>query len=191
MEINDDYLFEYNYDTNIKNIHILANKYFEEKDYKWAIFLYNKLLETIVDDKLKSKIYSNKSACYLILKDFVKSLDNALLSVKFNKLNAKAWGRIGWSYKGLNNFKNALESFEIASKINSYNLNYKNEILFFKSKKINKMNLFDLFKTSKFIMNKLKNNSLKKKILSNMNNQDNLINDNEFQSLINHIIDKI
>ena len=189
--MDDDELTCYNYDINNKYMHELANKYFEENDYNWAIIIYNKLLETLFDNIIKSKIYSNKSACYLALKDYVNSLDNALLSIKYNNLNSKAWARIGWSFKGLKDSENALNAFKIANKFDKSNINYKKEIYFYNSKKINKFNLFELFKSSGYILDKLKNKNFRNKLLSNMYNYNNLTKDPEVLQFIDYIIHKL
>ena len=176
MEIEDDNLADNNYEINNKYIHELAN---------------NKLLELLVDNTIKSKIYSNKSACYLILKDFVNSLNNALLSIKCNNFNAKAWGRIAWSFKGLKNNENALDAFKIAHKFDPLNINYKKEIYFYNLNKIDKFNLFKLFKSSNYIINKFKNKDFTNKLLLNIFNQDNLLKDEDILHLIDYIIHKI
>ena len=191
MEIDEDDLAEYNYEINNKYLHDLANKYFKEGDYKYAIILYDNLLESLVNDILKSKIYSNKSACYLMLKDFINSLNNALLSIKYNNLNAKAWGRVGWSFKGLKNKEDSLKSFKLANKFDPLNINYKKEIYFYNSNKIDKINLVELFKSSEYIINKLKNENFRNKLLSNLFTPDNLMKDNEVLHLIDYIIHKI
>ena len=191
MEIDDDDLTEYNYDINNKYLHVLANKYFKENDYNYAIILYDNLLELIVNDILKSKIYSNIAACYLMLKDFVNSLNNSLLSIKYNNLNAKTWGRVGWSFKGLKNKDDALKSFKIANKFDPLNINYKKEIYFYNSNKMDKLNLFEFFKSNEYIINKFKNENFRKKLLSNLFTPDNLMKDAEVLHLIDYIIHKI
>jgi len=191
MEIIDNDLTDYNYEINNKYIHQIANKYFEENNYMYAIILYNKLLELLIDNTIKSKIYSNKSACYLRLKDFVNSLDNALLSIKYDNFNAKAWGRIGWSFKALKNNENALEAFKLAHMYDPLNINYKKEIYFYNLNKIDKFNLFNLFKSNEFIINKFKNKDFRNKLLLNIKNQNNLLKDNDLLSLIDYIIHKI
>ena len=191
MENDDDDLYIYNYDINNKYIHELENQYFEDNNYNFAILLYDKLLENLIDNIIKSKIYSNKSACYLALKDYVNSLNYALISIKYNNKNSKAWGRIGWSFKGLKDYENSLKAFKIANKFNSSNINYKNEIFLYNSKKINKLNLFTLFKSNIYILNKLKNANFRSKLLSYMYNQNNLIKDSEVLEFINYIIYEI
>lgn len=190
MESEDD-LADYNYEITNKYLHNSANKYFEENDYKYAILLYDNLLEFIVNDVLKSKIYSNKSACYLMLKDFVNSLNNALLSIKYNNLNARAWGRVGWSFKGLKHKEDSLKSFKIANKFDPLNINYKKEIYFYNSNKIDKLSLFELFKSSEYVINKLKNKNFRNKLLSNLFTPDNLMKDSEVLHLIDYVIHKI
>jgi tetratricopeptide (TPR) repeat protein len=156
-----------------------------------AILLYDEILKIEFDNKIISIIYSNKSACYLMLKDFVNSLNNALISIKYNNLNAKAWGRIGWSFKGLKNKEDSLKAFKIANNLDPLNINYKKEIYFYNSNKIDKLKLFEFFKSNKYIINKLNNNNFKNKLLANLFSPDNLIKDSEVLHLIDYIIHKI
>jgi hypothetical protein len=71
------------------------------------------------------------------------------------------------------------------------NINYKKEIYFYNLNKIDKFNLFNLFKSNEFIINKFKNKDFKNKLLLNIKNQNNLLKDNDLLSLIDYIIHKI
>lgn len=179
------------YNINNKYIHKSANKYFYEGDYINAILLYDELLKTLFNNDLVSIIYSNKSACYLMLKDYVKALQNGVYSIKNNNINSKAWGRIGWSLKKIKKNDEAFNAFKIANKLNPSNINYKNEIFFYKSKKINNINLIKLFKSSAYITNKLSNKDLKNNILKNIFTPTKLLEDNNILHIIDYIIDKI
>ena len=101
MELNIQNLEIYNYNISYKYIHLTANKYYKERDTFNALILYEQLLNILVDDNIRSLLYSNKAACYLILKDYINVLQNALESIKHNNTNSKAWGRIGWAFKAL------------------------------------------------------------------------------------------
>ena len=129
---NFDNLEIYNYNITFKYIHLTANKYYKQKDVLNALLLYDKLLNVLVDDNIRSLLYSNKAGCYLYLKDYVNTLKNALHSIENNNTNSKAWGRIGWAFKGLKKNKDALNAFKIANKLNPKNINYKNKIYFYK-----------------------------------------------------------
>lgn len=187
----DNNLEIYDYNITFKYIHLTANKYYKEKDVFNALILYDQLLDVLIDNNIRSLLYSNKSGCYLYLKDYVNTLKNGLHSLENNNTNSKAWGRIGWAFKGLKKHKDAVNAFKIASKLNPNNINYKNEIYFYTSKKINNNNLFDLFKSSKYIMTKLSNKEFKNKLLMNICNPNNLLSDHNFLHLIDYIVDKI
>lgn len=191
MDSEDEDLIEYNYNVTNKYLHKLGNDYFNDGNYNDALIIYNKILDNIYDNKLISIIYSNKSACYLMLQDYLNSLNEALQSVQYNKLYAVAWGRVGWSAKKLKKYDEAINAFKIASKLNPYNLKYRQEIYYFNSKKIDKINMFDLFKSSDYIMTKLTDENFRNKMISNCTNPDNLLKDYEFIKLVDHIINKM
>lgn len=192
MNINNNENYDYN-EYNISNeyIHITANNYFNEGDYSNAILLYDELLKTLINNKIISNIYSNKSACYLMLKNYVHALENALFAVKYNITNSKAWGRIGWAYKGLKEKTKSLKAFNIANRLNPTNINYKNEIYYYTIKNINNKNLLEIFKSSTNIINKLSNKDIKNKIWMNIFTPTKLLNDTSILNLIDTIIDEI
>ena len=191
MDIDDEELCKYNYDMNNKYLHEIGNSFYNEGKYINAIKIYKELIDNLIDNNLISIIYSNISASYMQLKDYFNSLNFSLIAIQNNNQNAVAWGRVGWSYKGLNENDNALKAFKIALKLNPNNLNYNNEIYNYNSKKIDDINLFDIMKSSNYIINKLKNENFRNKILSNALHFDNLMEDLEVIDLIDYIIHKI
>jgi tetratricopeptide (TPR) repeat protein len=192
MNINENDNYDYNeYDIGNNYIHITANNYFNEGDYSNAILLYDELLKILINDKIISNIYSNKSACYLMLKKYVNALENALFAIKYNITNSKAWGRIGWAYKGLKKKKKSFKAFNIANKLNPNNISYKNEIYYYTLKNINNKNIINIFKSSTNIINKLSNKDIKNKILMNIFTPNKLLNDTIILNLIDNIINEI
>jgi tetratricopeptide (TPR) repeat protein len=154
----------------IKNINI--------NDFDNAITLYKFIIENHLKYFIKSKIYSNLAAFYLKKGDFTNALSNALTSITFDNQNAKAWGRIGWSFKKLKKYNYSLKAFEIANKIKAKKI-YQLEIEFLKKKlndNITIANIFSILKSDKFI-NKLKNSDITNNITIKNNNIINLIND--------------
>jgi tetratricopeptide (TPR) repeat protein len=160
----------------MENLNKTANNLFIYKQYYLAIEIYNYLL----NKQYKSSImYSNKSACYLYIKDYKKALYYALLSVQLDLNNSIAWGRIGYSYKGLKMFSESLNAFEIAHKFNKNNNNYLKELIFLHdrfNKKININNIFNLLLNNNILFNKIKEN--KNNIINNcLDNNNNIINE--------------
>lgn len=180
-------LTQYNFNLTNKYLHELANDYFKQSNYNNAIDIYKKILNNIVDKTLQSIICSNISACYLKLEDYPNALKEGLQSIQYNNNNSIAWGRVGWSAKKLKKHDEALNAFKIASKLNPYNIHYKNEIYYYNAKKINKINMYELFKSSNYIMTKLRDENFRDKII----NSENLMQDYEFVKLVDHIINKI
>ena len=158
----------------IKNILIYdnynnANIFYNNNNFDEALYNYEKIITILENNKIDdsiliSNIYSNISACYLNKKDYMNSLNYSLLSVKYNLKNAKAWGRTGWSYKGLKMYHKALQAFNIALKFNSINNYYKNEILFLeKNILINKSDVFNILLNDKTLYEKIKKKKYNKK----------------------------
>ncbi len=186
MESDDTELVKYNYNILTKYLHILGNDYYNNKSYNEAIFIYKELLDNIIDNNLISIIYSNICACYLQLYDYNNALIYGLQSIQYNKNNAITWGRIGWISKKFKKYEEAICAFKIANKLNPNNINYKNEITYFNLKKINNITFNDILNSSDIIINKLKT-----KILNNSLNFDNFMNDYEFVSIVDNIVNKI
>ena len=178
----------------IKNIltnelHATANIYFNNNQAVDALNIYLEIIELLINNKITdniffSLIYSNISACHLKNKNYIKSLETGLISTQYNLHNAKAWGRIGWSYKGLKINNNAYKSFTLASKINPSNIYYKKEIELYESKILNKNNLFKLFLNDVTLLNKLKDKNNIANILKGNLNDDILL-------LIDDVINKL
>ena len=167
----------------MEKLHKYANKCFIEEKYELAIEIYNELL----NNQYKTYImHSNKSACFLKLKNYKSALECALNSVQINLNNSIAWGRIGYSYKGLKMFSESLNAFEIAHKLNKKNENYIKELIFLHqsfNNKINVTNIFNLLLNNKIIFNKLKN--MKNEIITGDINNDNM------KSLMNEILNEL
>jgi len=163
----------------MKNLHKIANNLFLNKQYYLAIEVYNYLL----NKQYKSSIiYSNISACYLYIKDYKNALNYALQSIQINLNNSIAWGRVGYSYKGLKMFSESLYAFELAHKFNKNNDNYLKELIFLHdrfNKKINISNVFNLLLNNNTLFNKIKEN------------KDNIINNNNINEIINEILNKL
>ena len=172
---------------DLNKIHNQANLLFQNEKYEFAINHYNLLLDS--DYKLYI-IYSNISACYLKLKNFKYALENALKSIQLNLNFSVAWGRVGFSYKGLKMFSESLKAFEIANKLNKKNIIYKNELIFLDNrfnKKINMNNIFKIILNNKHVYDKIK--EIKKDVLNiNINN---IESNKNIYDIINQILNKI
>jgi len=165
---------------------INANNLYKNKKYNEAINIYLKLIDS--DYKIDI-IYSNLAACYLQNKDYFLALNYSLKSVQNNLQNSIGWGRVGYSYKGLKKYDNALKSFKIAYSLNKKKI-YKNEIIFFNNKldnKINKDNIFNLLLNDKNLLSDV--NDLKNDILSL--NYNKIFENKKINNLIENIISKL
>ena len=166
--------------------HRKANKLYYNKNYYEAINIYNLLIENNYKINI---IYSNRAACFLQIKDYLKALNDSLKSVELDLNYSKAWGRVGYSYKGLKMDINALKAFEIALKFNKNSKVYQNETEYYLNKYSNKLNftnIFNLLKDKKIFedLKKIKNEIL------NTNNQKVLDNENII-NFIENIIYKL
>jgi tetratricopeptide (TPR) repeat protein len=171
----------------MKNLHKYANNLFIKGHYELANEIYNKLINSQYKIDI---IYSNRAACFLKLKNYKSALECALFSVQNNLNNSIAWGRIGYSYKGLKMFTESLNAFEIAHKLNKNNENYLKELIFLHQRfnnKINATNIFNLLLNNKIIFNKLKN--MKNEIVNT--NITNCLNNNNITSLISEIMNEL
>jgi tetratricopeptide (TPR) repeat protein len=169
--------------NNFNNLHNKANYLYKNEKYDEAIDIY---LELVHNEYKINIIYSNISACYLKKKNYCSALYYSLTSLTYNVNNYIAWGRVGYSYKGLKKYKNALDAFNIAYTIYKNKI-YKKEIDYFINKldnKINKENIFNLLLNDKILFNEIK--ELKNDILNyNFNKITKLI-----ETVLTKLIDK-
>lgn len=162
----------------MEELHKLANDLYFDEQYEEAIDIYNEL---ICNKYNISIMYSNKAACYLQLKHYTLALQNSLKSVEVNLNNVVAWGRIGYSYKGLKMFAESLNAFGIAHKLDKNNKIYLKELIFFNKRftdKINKTTIFNLLINNKDLFNKIKN--IKNNVI-----------DNDISEIVNEILNKL
>lgn len=164
--------------------HYQANQYYALKQYYEAIDIYSFLI------KREYKIdimYSNRAACYLHLQKFNLALQDSLSAVESNNNFATAWARVGYSYKALGLHSKAFTAFEIAYSFNKKKI-YKNEINFYQnkfSKNTSIINVFNIIKNDKNILDKIK------KFKSEIINTNNIFNNNNILDLVENIIDKL
>ena len=171
----------------MENLHKNANNLFINKQYVAAITIY----DFLVNKNYKSTImYSNKAACYLYIKDYKNALENSLKSIEFDLNNSIAWGRVGYSYKGLKMFSESLNAFKIAHKLDKNNNIYLNEVIFLHNRlndKINVNNVFNKLLNNKILFNKIKD--LKNDIINR--DFDTCLNNNNIIGLMNEVINEL
>lgn len=168
-------------------IHIKANQLYKENEFEEAIKLYSELIN---NNYKKSIILSNRSACYLNLDNYFLALNDSLRSIELDINMAIAWGRVGYSYKGLKMHMDAVKAFEIANSLNKNNVIYKKEIQYYFNRFDNKINLANIFKlltNDKKMLNNLK--EIKTEIVNVSPND--LFNNKKIVNLIETIIKKI
>jgi len=158
---------------NNKIQHHLANKLYNKKKYNDSIVIYTDLINK---NYKKDIIYSNRAACYLQLQKYLESLNDSLKAVELNINYSLAWGRIGYSYKGLKMHSHAYKAFDIAHNLDKKNKIYSNENNFYYNRLSKKLNFGVLFKI--MINNKDLYHELieLKKNLLNINNENFLQN---------------
>jgi hypothetical protein len=173
-------------------LHNQANIYYNNKQWDLAILKYTEIINITNDYIILNKIFSNRSACYLQKMNWIYALTDALESLKYNLYNPISWGRIGWGFKGLQHNKKALEAFYIANSLNKTNKYYINEIKILEEKivkkideKVNSFEIFNIFLSDNFIMDKMYNTNFRNKILKSINPLD----DKEIFNLIDYILD--
>jgi tetratricopeptide (TPR) repeat protein len=135
-------------------------------------------------------MYSNKAACYLYIKDYKNSLENSLKSIELDLNNSIAWGRVGYSYKGLKMFSESLNAFKIAHKLDKNNNIYLNEVIFLHNRlndKINVNNVFNKLLNNKILFNKIKD--LKNDIINR--DFDTCLSNNNILGLMNEVINEL
>jgi tetratricopeptide (TPR) repeat protein len=167
-------------------LHENANNLYHKKLYVDAINIYSSLIEG--NYKLDI-IYSNRSACYLQLKEYTKSLNDSLKSLETTLGNAKAWGRVGYSYKGLKKHLEAIKAFEFANNLDKNNKIYINELKFYDRKFTSKLTISNL---SSLMMNKNIYN-LMLNLKDEMKGKDinTIFKDNNVEKILNTILQKI
>jgi tetratricopeptide (TPR) repeat protein len=164
--------------NSLEKIHIYSNKLYIKKKYEDAIEFYNYL---IYNNYKIDVIYSNISACYLKLKNYLLALNKALNSVENNINNAKTWARIGYAYKGLKLHKNAYKSFEIALSLDKNNKIYKMETEFYFNRYNKQLTFFNIY-------NIIKNNN---EIYSDVKKLKNNINMNNILTVVEKLFEKL
>ncbi len=170
----------------MEKLHLTANELFKNKQYTEAIEIYNDLIKYNYKNDIMN---SNIAACYLKLRNFIKSLEYSLQSVELNINNSVNWGRVGYSYKGLKMYKESLKSFKIAYSLENKKI-YLDEINFLNSKidnKINMTNVFNLLLNDKELFNKLKN--IKTEVLNTSPTE--IFNNNKIIGLIENVLDNL
>lgn len=96
-----------------------GNQAFVAKDYLKAVELFTKAIE--VSEQPNHVLYSNRSACYASLKNFIKALDDAKECVNINGTWAKGYNRLGAAHFGLGDLDDAEASYKRALELDTTN----------------------------------------------------------------------
>jgi stress-induced-phosphoprotein 1 len=171
-------------------LHNLGNNCFLNGEYDQAIKYYSTIIKDNNYDKMHI-IYSNKSACYLKLNNYIAALNDGLNSIQCCLNYAIAWGRVGSAYKGLKIYENSLQSYKIANNLNPENENYIKEIQnYIKKVDLTPYSLFKIFLNNGNLMERLKNKHFKNMLMNTKNPMD-LINNVELHNIMLEIIDNL
>lgn len=89
-----------------------GNAHFKESRYDKAIESYTIALETIVEEKEKSTIYSNRAACHYQLRSYDEVVADCNESLTLVSTNVKSLLRRGLAYEALEKSKLALQDLQ-------------------------------------------------------------------------------
>jgi DnaJ family protein C protein 7 len=103
-----------------------GNKSFSAGDWKTAAELYTK---AIALDSTSASYYSNRSACYLQMKNYKDALKDALKCVELDPKFVKGYFRAGTAYTCLGQLDQAASQLQLALKIEPNNQQVKNELV--------------------------------------------------------------
>ncbi|KAJ3099654.1 Hsp90 cochaperone [Phlyctochytrium bullatum] len=93
----------------VEDLKAQGNKAFASGDFKTAISFFTQAID---QDGSNHVLFSNRSACYASLKDYVKALDDADKTVELNPNWAKGYSRKGAALYGLSRYKEATEAYQ-------------------------------------------------------------------------------
>lgn len=179
-----------------------ANQYFKDGEYEQAIELYTELLENNQDEPI---LLSNRSASYIKLEQYDLALEDAVKSTKLKPEWGKAWGRLGASLYGLEQFDESLVAYNKANELEPSEI-YTQMINQIKSKMIDmkekiisettenpKMgdlfnSVFDSVMSNPKILEKLTDPEFQSKVLSMQSNPLDAINDSEIMSIMGEMM---
>ena len=117
----------------------MSTEYLEEKDkgascwkaedYTGAVSHYSKALILAGDDKaLQKTMYSNRSACYLKLKDKTRALEDALACIKIDASFVKGHIRVGDSYYALQRYTESCDAYSAALRLDPGDVSTKEKV---------------------------------------------------------------
>ncbi|KAL0478395.1 hypothetical protein AKO1_000285, partial [Acrasis kona] len=100
-----------------------GNEYFKSTDYSSAIIMYSKAIEM----EPAPTFYTNRAACYLQTKNFMKALEDCTAAIRSESRNLKAHFRASQAYLGLGNIQEAKVELDIATEIAPNDAQVRNE----------------------------------------------------------------
>ena len=122
---------EYLYDSHPKTAHetnvnmsseeykAQGNKHFAAKEFDKAVEQFTLAIEASPEPN--HVLFSNRSACYVSLKDFSKALEDAKKCVEINSCWVKGYNRLGAAHHGLGNFDDAKTAYSKALELEPNN----------------------------------------------------------------------
>lgn len=114
----------------------LGDAFFRKGDHEDAIRLWSSSIEkakgeessTSDKDSLLKTLYSNRSAAYLKLHDYEKSVSDANICIEYDRVWAKGYYRKGLALRGMKRLTHAMEAYEVAHKLAPEDLSILNEL---------------------------------------------------------------
>lgn len=100
----------------------LGENLFRSKDYNGAIQAYDKVLEIEPhNDTLNSKIYCNRAACYLALKDFQNAITDCNQTILLDENYTKAYIRRAKCNAAIQNYQDSVYDWQKAKELDPTN----------------------------------------------------------------------
>eukprot|EP00834_Sanchytrium_tribonematis_P001780 NODE_46_length_32145_cov_0.918711.p7 type:complete len:496 gc:universal NODE_46_length_32145_cov_0.918711:2481-994(-) len=103
--------------TNAEEFKLKGSAAFKQGNYQDAISFYTEAINV----EPTHVLYSNRSACYTHLQMFQEAVDDAKKCTELNPQWSKGFNRLGTAYEGMGKFKESIEAYQEAAKLDPTN----------------------------------------------------------------------
>ncbi|KAA6418567.1 MAG: heat shock STI-like [Trebouxia sp. A1-2] len=83
----------------------------------------------IEDNPDNAKAYLNRAICYMHLRNYEETLNDAMQSTKLNDASPDAWYMLGQAHMGLGHYRAAISAFRRANQIDPANVHIRSAVL--------------------------------------------------------------